>query len=898
MWDRRGSTGARARAGSSSGRPGRRLWGVAVALVALFVGACSPSGSIEDAPGATGSPDAASAPGPGSAPGSGAGGDAGSTPGSMSGSGGEPADPGEQGIALWSRLCSSCHGEFAPGSTLSSGNANGDFRLDVGAAIERHGDGLEGYIDMAMPMGSPDMCTGACAEALGAYLRSLQPPGEVACTDDAAPAVGKRQVMLLTSREYQHALEDLLGMPMDVGERVENHDGRRGGFVDMTGQLVSSTLLDTYTRNAEAVAEWAVANGRPFACTDTTACADRFVDEFLFEAFRGPVSDEQKAAYRQLFVDYPDQGMTLALKTALTSPHFLYRVEVGVGLEQARAAGYYQPGATETDTRSNDVSSTGEPAELRTAPQFASGSDGYLDGDTWRLDQNGRIVVGFSEPLTDPSSIEVMARGSNHGDIWPELALRVDGVEVGRQRVESAQVQPYRFEVTGIQGLAQIEIVFDNDSGVEPYGPGEDANLFVQEARLSTAAASPTPEPDSEPTSSGGSSLLDEAASDAFVLTPFELASTLAFRLTGSTPDSALLDAAREGRLSTRADIRAQVERLIDSERGREQMGEFVTRWFRLDELEQVSRPEVPELTDEVKAAMVEEVRTHFLHVFYEESVPYSEFFGGDYTFLNATLAEYYGASGQFDESFRKTSVEGRGGPLASGAFMTINAHADRTAPILRAVRSRETALCHYIDPPNSPIAGDDIDAQRAAAQERVAQREEEEGALSSREFYFLYTDGIDACAGCHEKIINPMFGMEDFDNVGRLRPSAGQNSVVESIHGTEVTVSTQGTLYGVDSTSDSTTIEYAGAKDLSNQIADTQAVNACLTRKAFRFLTDSTYVDRDLDAEHNESLTPAQRSSYGCVAAKMLDAFEANQQSPRALFVELATDSMLLFRR
>jgi hypothetical protein len=267
-------------------------------------------------------------------------------------------------------------------------------------------------------------------------------------------------------------------------------------------------------------------------------------------------------------------------------------------------------------------------------------------------------------------------------------------------------------------------------------------------------------------------SLLDGAA--AFVLTPFELASTLAFRLTGAAPDSELLDAARTGRLATRADIRAQVERLIDSDKGREQMAAFVARWFRLDELEQVSRPENPELTEEVKAAMLEEVRSHFLYVFYDESVRYSELFGGDHTFLNATLAEFYGISGSFGDGFQKAMVEGRGGPIASGAFMTINAHADRTAPILRAVRSRQTALCHHIDPPNSPIAGDDIDAQRAAAQEQVTAREAAEGALSSRDFYFLYTDGIDARAGCRAEIINPHFGMEDFDNIGRLRPSAG----------------------------------------------------------------------------------------------------------------------------
>jgi hypothetical protein len=39
--------------------------------------------------------------------------------------------------------------------------------------------------------------------------------------------------------------------------------------------------------------------------------------------------------------------------------------------------------------------------------------------------------------------------------------------------------------------------------------------------------------------------------------------------------------------------------------------------------------------------------------------------------------------------------------------------------------------------------------------------------------------------------------------------------------------------------------------------------VSECLARKAFRFFTDSTYVDRDLDADHQEELTAEHCSAY-----------------------------------
>ena len=819
-------------------------------------------------------------------------------------SGGQGVPPGSvDGTAqeLWGQLCAGCHGTFGLGSTLSSGDDNGDFRLDAVAALEMHGDGLEAYIEETMPFAAAERCVGSCAETLGSYLRGIQPPPPVVCTGDEPPPVGHREVKLLTSGEYQRSLEDLLGVPTDVGARVATHDGRRGGFVDMAGKPVSSTLLDTYVRNAADVAGWAVANERPFACGDATSCGNRFVDEFLFALFRGPISRDQADAYRALITDTGDLG--LALEAALTSPYFLYRLEAGVALAEARGAGMYDPGATSPGGSGGG----GDPVPAGTAvgiagpDQFLPGSQGRREGAEWGLFENGTVRVAFEVDLPDAAVLEVEARGTNHGSLWPELSVRAQGRDFGTRRVDAAEARLYRFSLPGLSGRPQLELVFANDSGTPPYGPGQDANLFFRVVRLYTGGSASAPEPEPEPdpgADPSGPSVLDAAPEGTGVLTPFELASTLAFRLTGTTPAATLLEAARRGALATRAQIRAQVERLIDSPRGRERMADFVTAWFRLEDLADVARPDVPELTDAVKAAMLEEVRQHFLHVFYDESAPWAEFFGGNTTFLDRTLADYYGIDGAFDESFREVEVEGRGGPLASGAFMTLNAHVDRTAPILRAVRARETALCHHIDPPNSPLAGNDIDAQRAAAQERVTAREAEAGVLSSREFYFLYTDGIQACAGCHERIINPMFGMEDFDHVGRLRPAAGPGMVTETVRGMTTEVSLEGTLHGVASTSDEASIAYAGAKDFSNQIADTEATRACLARRSFRFLTGATYVDRDLDASFAETLGPDDRVAYSCAAERSLEAFRASGDSPRAMFVELATDSLLLFRR
>ena len=796
------------------------------------------------------------------------------------------------GIEYWNAQCVACHGTFVGEAGISTGNSNGDFRLDAASAVEKHGEGLEAYINDTMPQASAANCQGDCAEQTGAYIRSRQRAViALECDPQDNFIYGPRALKLLTSREYQSSLEDLLGIESNLAASVANNDSTLGGFLNMQGKGLSSATLESYVANADAIATWAVANNRPFTCTDATACARRFVDEFLFNAFRGPVSDETRAAYTALFTDYPEDGLRLALEAALTSPHFLYRIEAGVDLATAIERGYYTNTGGDGDTGGG---LPGSPVETIEAANFPN-QGGQLNGNEWAFTQNGGVEVVFNTEFTDPSVLEVVARGSNHGAIWPELTVQVAGIRVGVQTVDSPMNRTYRFDVTGQTGTPRVRLAFNNDSGTPPYGPGQDANLYITRVGLVTASATPPPPP--PPPSPTTDNVLDGVDPNAYVLTPYEFAGALSFMLTGATPDAPLLAAARADQLTTAAQIQAQVERLIDSPRGREHVGNFVSQWFDLGQVKDASRPDVTEFTPAVKDAMVQEVQEHFAHVFYDDTVPFSAFFGSDYTFLNRTLADFYGVSGNFSDAFVQTEVPGRGGPIASGAFMTVNAHVERTAPILRAVHARQSALCHYIDPPNSPIAGDNIDAERAAAQMRVAEREQAEGKLSSREFYFLYTDGIAACAGCHERIINPMFGMEDFDNVGRLRPAAGADMVIERLGDVEQEVSLLGTLYGVDSVSDSATIEYAGAKDFSNKIAETEAVKKCLVRRGFRFFTGLTFFDRDVDTGNQETLTEEQRRAYSCTASKMTAALET-RQSPRDMVIALAMESLLRLRR
>lgn len=654
-----------------------------------------------------------------------------------------------KGAAIWEAQCKSCHGTFDFG--ISNGNrkinATTVNNIYNNPATSGTYTSLADFIAKAMPKQAPANCGNSddCAINVTAFITSQIPKVELSCENTGAPIYGKRKLTLLTSRQYQKSLEDLLGVTSNYGAEVASNDQVIGGFPNMDARAVLETIATTYIDNAEKIAAWAISRGKPFSCTDAMACANQFVSEFAFKVFRRPLTATEKTAYTQIFATYgAKQGLEIALTAALSSPQFLYRSEVGVSIADAKAAGYYR--------------SSGAPS-------------------------------GFIDPLV-------------------------------------------------------------------------------------------------------------LADADAYVLTPYEFATALSYMFAGTTPDITLLNAAKSDALTTPAQIQAQVVRLIESARGKDNYGDFVGTWFSTDDVMSITRPTAPNLTSDVRAAMAAEVREHFKYVFYTSGVPFNEFYNSNYTFLNKTLADYYGVTGSFDGNFVKTKATGRGGPIASGAFMTKWAHADRTSPIKRAVHSRKAALCHHIEPPNSSLAAPNIDQQRAAALAAIEAHERALGMpMSSKDFYFTLTNGITACAQCHERIINPMFGMEDFDNAGRLRRSAGSGQVYEELNNASLLVTLAGTLNGVESVDDPTSFNFIGAKDFSNKIASTDAIQTCLVNQGFRYTTGLAGSVAELDTTE-PALTEEQQTDFGCAKSAMKKALIENGQSAKAMFTTLGTLDLIRFRK
>ena len=106
------------------------------------------------------------------------------------------------------------------------------------------------------------------------------------------------------------------------------------------------------------IADWAIAKGLPFACSDKTACAEKFINEFAYKAFRRPLQDDVNGAlevsgFKELFskAPSPQTGLRWAIVATLISPNFTYRSEQGIPAADARAKGW---GKTNTSTSASD----------------------------------------------------------------------------------------------------------------------------------------------------------------------------------------------------------------------------------------------------------------------------------------------------------------------------------------------------------------------------------------------------------------------------------------------------------------------------------------------------------------------------------------------------------------
>lgn len=277
-----------------------------------------------------------------------------------------------------------------------------------------------------------------------------------------------------------------------------------------------------------------------------------------------------------------------------------------------------------------------------------------------------------------------------------------------------------------------------------------------------------------------------------YPISGFEMASRLAYFLWSSIPDQELMNLAYRGDLQDPDVLEEQVRRMLVDPRSRRFAESFATQWLGVDKIldtHEVDADKFPEVTDELRRAMYDEVVDFFHHVLTERR-SFLDLLDSDYTFLNETLAGHYGMEAPIpaggDAEMRlltvsqgavaETAAEGgdlvkvaladrrRGGVLGMGGVLMATSFPHRTSPVVRGKWVVEQILGARVPPPPPDVP-------------EIEEAEHVEDELDLREILSRHASA-EACAGCHVKMDPIGLGLENFDAIGRWRDGYGERPI------------------------------------------------------------------------------------------------------------------------
>ena len=304
----------------------------------------------------------------------------------------------------------------------------------------------------------------------------------------------------------------------------------------------------------------------------------------------------------------------------------------------------------------------------------------------------------------------------------------------------------------------------------------------------------------------------DSSSEGRLRLTGYEIASRLAFFLTGSTPSEELLTAAEAGELDTAEGIRSWASGLLQQPSAQEAVERIFDEFLQLRELPQLTKDTraFPAFNSALAAAMRDETQLLLASLVWNDGGDFRRFFDADYTFVNRDLASLYSlgfpepASPSLRPEFAQVALpedSRRGGFLGQASFLALMAHPASSSPTLRGKFVRERLLCQDIPPPPPDV---DINLPNT------------EG-MTTRQKLMAHRQNP-SCAGCHVLMDDIGLGLENFDGIGAYRSSeSGQP---------------------IDASSAFDGVDFIGARELGRLLGSDQRVTHCLSRNLFRAAT------------------------------------------------------------
>ena len=580
----------------------------------------------------------------------------------------------------------------------------------------------------------------------------------------------------LNRREYENTLNDLFGTELDLADLLPE-DGRSHEFDNVGASLgVSSVHLERYLEAIETVLDAAIADrtGGPEQKTIRVSYADTREGDRFIGKFWKKLDDEAVVFYQDFA--YPS-GMLRG--TDFDEPG-RYRIRIKGYAHQSDQPITFRVGGTSFERGSEKTTygyfSVPPPADNGGTPET-------IEFETWvdrrymveitpcgLIPKNYNIrkegVDDYTGPglailhveLEGPLLTEFPSRG--HHLIFDGIDRREINPRNPKDRLKS-WYQP-KFEIRSkdpvTDARASIRRVAEaafrrpiTDSMVRPY-----LELFRTERKLGTDFETALRTAISAIFCSPDFLYLHEQPGK---LDDFAIASRLSYFLTRSAPDEALLQLAREGKLTDSDDaLVEQTRRLLDQPRLDRFVIDFADAWLNLRDMDFTSPDDqlFPEYDEYLQYSAIGETRAFLGHLI-AANLPVTNLVQSDFAILNERLAAHYDLPGVDGPELRIVQLpvdSPRGGLLSQTSVLKVSANGTNTSPVVRGVYVTERILGITPQPPPPGVPGVEPDIR---------------GASTLRELLSKHRDNA-SCRSCHELIDPPGFALESFNPIGGWR--------------------------------------------------------------------------------------------------------------------------------
>lgn len=652
--------------------------------------------------------------------------------------------------SFFTRHCQECHSGAKPKGAFNLDKLAADF--DNTANRERWRAVLKRVQAGEMP---PETKPRPTEQEVQALVRWIE-----AKAGAARRAHGRTVLRRLNRIEYQNTVRDLLGIDMELQEKLPA-DSSANGF-DNNGEAlhVSSFLMEKYLEAADTALSLAIANGpwppvikKRYSLKDqhqvksTTEKVYRIHDDTvtLFS------SSEWNAVHIYQFYP-PDRGRYRFRISAAALQSSDKPVTYRVSLTGKRLAG-----------KSGLIGYFDAPAEQPTIVEFVEFMEprttihilpyGLANAQTVhkigadKYEGPGLAVqwVEIEGPLHDTWPPE------SHRRIFGDLEQKPAPVFNDRKRVEVAAKDPEADAKRILRNFARRAFRRSvTDADMQPFIDLVTKKLAAQQSfekamRVGLTAILVSPD----------FLFLREKPGK---LDDFALAARLSYFLWSTTPDEELLTLAEQGKLAQPVMLRCQVERMLEHPKAVAFTENFVGQWLGLREIDATEPSHLlySEFDHLLKVSMIRETELFFAEVL-KDDLSLTNFVAADFTMLNARLARHYGIPGVDGFAFRKVILppgSHRGGVLTMASVLKVTANGTTTSPVTRGVWVMERIL--GTPPPKPPADVPSIEPDIR-------------GATTIREQLAKHRQ-VASCASCHARIDPPGFALESFDVIGGWR--------------------------------------------------------------------------------------------------------------------------------